>query len=203
MHRWCTLSLIAMLSATTYYAHAQLPPKTGGGIFSSKPSEPKPDPAAKKKGDEEEAPKILSPEETQKIYQLESEAYLRRMAVISKIREMATLKEDRTTLAKIEKLEKEAEDLFNERTAHLPTVSSARAFSKATMERASASTAPSKSSSSPIPIQPRKSSITDDERRFYEMGMEPISPPGKPSTSDAYPTDEPKAPKLPNLEKSR
>jgi hypothetical protein len=185
MHRWWILSLLALLSASAYYAHADLPPKRGPGIFASKPEPKAPEPKTKSapKPDAPEEPKVITPEESERLYRLEQEAYIRRMAVISKIREVATLKNDQITLAKISQLEQEAEELFTQRTAHLPTVSAARLFSKAAAE-GTASVAPSKSLSSPIPQQPRRL-------------------PALPSEEELFPSESPTPAKLPSLEKSR
>ncbi len=190
MHRWWTFSLLALFSASSHFTYADLPPKRGPGIFASKP-EPKPAPEPKSKStdktDVTEPPKEITPEESERLYRLEQEAYIRRMAVISKIREVATLKNDQVTLAKISKLEEEAEELFAQRTAHLPTVSAARLFSKAAAE-GSASLAPKPTKPtmrSPIPEQPRRL-------------------PALPSEDDElFPSENLTSPKLPSLEKMR
>lgn len=92
----------------------------------SKPTPPPPTTAAK-------PPVPISRESMERMFNQEKEVYIQRLAAISKIRQMALDRDDEAMLKKADELEKNAQQLFEDRTARLKN--SAMESDRAALER--------------------------------------------------------------------
>jgi type IV secretory pathway VirB10-like protein len=85
----------------------------------SKPIPPKP---LSKDEAKAAAPKPMTREAVARALQEEQRVYLQRLAAISKIRQIAEDTNDKTMLRKADELERQAEEVYQQRTAKLPGV---------------------------------------------------------------------------------